>query len=340
VLFTDAEFPELPYPGLRPDVSFLHTDTGGRALSPGGAAPWDWSLPDGTGLAGWLAAAGEPGPDERIPVLGYGSNASPGKLGWLRRHLGLTGAVPVLRAECVDLAAVWATGLRLRDGERPATLTAEPGHREFHAVWLATPEQVRVLDVCEGRGVRYRLARLDTGTVRLADDTVVDGVLAYLAADPVRLPLLVEGRPVRCADTTQAAAKALRGVPGPDHLAARTVDGDPTAGDWPPRLFVYGSLGPGGSAWPLIEPLLSGPPTPAELPATVHDPGTGYPALRFDPAERTPGWLLPLADPAAAWPRLDDYEGAEYVRTRVRLSDGVAAWVYRWHTDPTQHPRW
>ena len=50
-----------------------------------------------------------------------------------------------------------------RDGARPAVLAAAPGVVEDHAVWLATPDQIAVLDRCEGRDDRFRLARLRTG---------------------------------------------------------------------------------------------------------------------------------------------------------------------------------
>ena len=48
------------------------------------------------------------------------------------------------------VAAVWAAGFRLRDGQRPPVLAAAPGVVEQHSVWLATPGQVDVLDHCEG----------------------------------------------------------------------------------------------------------------------------------------------------------------------------------------------
>lgn len=156
------------------------------------------------------------GHDGRVPVLAYGSNACPAKITWLRENLGLTGDVVVLRARCRDLSAVWAWGLRERDGQRPATLTAYPGIVETHAVWLATPDQVAVLDVCEGRGSRYHRAKLKTG-VTLADGTALPGVFAYVGASPVRMPLLVDGSPVRTADVPQADARSLNGVPAPSH---------------------------------------------------------------------------------------------------------------------------
>jgi hypothetical protein len=201
--FTDEDFPADPYPGARPERSFLHRDGHGYALP------------------------GRIEVDGRIPVLAYGSNACPSKITWLRQNLGLTGAVVVLRARCTGLAAVWAAGLRLRDGQRPATLTAMPGVVETHAVWLATQEQLAVLDVCEGRGERYRLARLNltgpgtgehTGTTIAVDGgTRLPAVLAYVGASPARRPLLVDGRPVRTADVAQREAVALDGVAAPAH---------------------------------------------------------------------------------------------------------------------------
>jgi hypothetical protein len=118
---------------------------------------------------------------------------------------------------CAGLAAVWAAGLRKRDGQRPATLAALPGVVEDHAVWFATPDQLAVLDVCEGRGNRYDLARLTGADIRLEDGTRLDGVHAYVANSDIRRPLLVDGRPVRVADVEQARAAALTGVPAPGH---------------------------------------------------------------------------------------------------------------------------
>ncbi|WP_307795817.1 gamma-glutamylcyclotransferase [Amycolatopsis sp. 195334CR] len=161
--------------------------------------------------------------DGRIPVLAYGSNACPSKITWLRRALGLTGAVTVLQAKCTGLAAVWASGRRVVDDQRPATLAAMPGVVEEHAVWLATPEQLRVLDVCEGRGHRYHLARVHTGEVTLANGASLPDVLAYVAASPIRLPLLVDGKPVRTAEMAQAQAGVLTGETATTHGLSVTV---------------------------------------------------------------------------------------------------------------------
>lgn len=155
-------------------------------------------------------------------MLAYGSNACPSKITWLREELGLTGAVTVLRATCHGLAAVWAAGLRKRDGQRPATLAAMPGATEVHAIWLATPDQLAVLDVCEGRGDRYHLAKLHSGRILLGDGSAVEA-LAYVGASAQRMPLLVDGRPVRTADVSQEAAVALVGEPSESDGLDRTV---------------------------------------------------------------------------------------------------------------------
>ncbi|WP_326566488.1 gamma-glutamylcyclotransferase [Amycolatopsis rhabdoformis] len=188
----------MPYPGARPGQSFVHVDGAGYPLS---AAP-----------AGWR---------DRLPVLAYGSNACPSKITWLRTELGLSGPVVAARVRCSGLAAVWASGLRKVDDQRPATLTALPGV-EWHFLWFVTPEQRAVLDVCEGRGTRYHLARLDSGVVEL-DGTVVSGVHAYVGASAVRFPLLVDGRPVRVADVPQAEAALLLGTPASAHGLDCTV---------------------------------------------------------------------------------------------------------------------
>lgn len=318
-MFADAEFPAEPYPGARPDVSFLHSDGHGAELRPAGRAPWTWRTQDAlVDLS------------QGIPVLSYGSNACPSKITWLRRELGLTGPVTVLRVHCTGLSAVWASTLRVRDGQRPATLAAASGRVETHAVWLATPEQVRVLDVCEGRGERYRLVRLRTGEIRTEDGLLLPDVLTYVGASEIRLPLLVDGAPVPCAEVAQAEAIGLVGEPGPDGLDATTIDGAPRVDDWPDKVFVYGTLQPTGTAWDLAAPLTIGEPARGELAGTLYDTGLGWPALRLTGTDPVPGFVLTLRSPAAAFAVLDEYEGGEYRRVRAVLADGTLCWTYEW----------
>ncbi|MFI6102370.1 gamma-glutamylcyclotransferase [Lentzea sp. NPDC051213] len=265
-----------------------------------------------------------------MPVLGYGSNANPSKVTWLREELGLEGPAVVLRARCEGFSAVWADGTRARDGQRPATLAAAPGVVEEHSVWFATPEQLRVLDRCEGRGLRYRLVRLHTGRVVLYNGGVIDSVLAYTAGSKKRMPTLVNGRMVRCADVSQGHAAMLRGRPAlTDGLELTEVHGAPSADDWPELLFVYGTLQPGASAWHLMEPhVVDSEET--RLPGTLLDTGLGYPALRPGAGLGVPGFVLRLRSPEDALPLLDEYEGEDYRRVRVVLPDGRIAWTYLW----------
>jgi gamma-glutamylcyclotransferase (GGCT)/AIG2-like uncharacterized protein YtfP len=318
----DEAFPADPYPGVAPGWSFVHDDATTHRLSPDPGAAGGWRV-DGTGIDAWLAARGAPPLAERVPVLAFGSNRCPSKISWLRRELGLTGPVVVLHAAVAGVAAVWAAGWRARDGARPATLAVvdddEPP--EVHGVWLATPDQVAVLDVCEGRGHRYALARVHAARVVSLDDGVrLDPVLAYWPADPIRAPLLVDGAPVRCRDVAQEAARALEGEPGPVAADAAAVvpAGSPDPRAWPDRVFVYGTLQPGASAWWRLAPAAR-ETWPAVTTGRVHDTGRGYPALARDAGGVARGHVVGLTDPVGDLPALDAYEGPGYRRERVAV---------------------
>lgn len=190
VRFLDADYPADPYPGRRPPASYVHDEGVGHRIEPPGE---QW-------LAEWLAARGAAGVARRTAVLAYGSNACPAKLTWLREQCGLAGPVPVLLARCTGLAAVWATGRRAHDGVRPVVLAVAPGVREQHAVLLADDEQLRALDLCEGVDddpPRYRREPLSFGAVTAEDGRPFAGLQYYRGARPDRMPLLVDGRPVR-----------------------------------------------------------------------------------------------------------------------------------------------
>lgn len=332
----DRRFPADPYPGARPPRSFVQLDGLSHPLTPDPALPSGWRV-DGAGdLDGWLAQRGAAPAHGRIPVLAYGSNRNPSKISWMRERLGLAGPVVVLRARTAGLAATWATGRRLVDDQRPAVLAAAPGRVEEHALWLVAPDQFDALDRVEGRFADppyYRLARLRTGEVRGEDGTVIDRALAYLGSDLGRRPLLVDGAPVFCDDLAQDRAKDLLGEPaGTDGLDAETVVGTPQADSWPARVFVYGLLMPGQPSWPLIARYATGSPRRAIVAGSVSDTGLGYPALTLgQDGAGVPGYVVELADPVAAFPALDAYEGPEYRRVRVRVpSDGTACWTYLW----------
>jgi gamma-glutamylcyclotransferase (GGCT)/AIG2-like uncharacterized protein YtfP len=105
------------------------------------------------------------------------------------------------------------------------------------------------------------------------------------------------------------------------------------------RLFVYGTLAPGHSAWSVLEPWVVGEPRTDAVAGCLYDTGRGYPGATFRADERA----LPAStvvhgsvveiDPerrAAALTALDRYEGAEYERVAVRTEAGVEATAYAW----------
>ena len=335
-MWEDAAFPADPYPGAVPAGSFAHVDGVTRALVPG-----PWRVGTRT-LDDWLADRDALPTARRIPLLAYGSNRCPSKITWLRRELGLgDGPVVALRVQTTGVAAVWATGLRYRDGQRPAVLAAAPDLVEEHMLWLATPEQIAVLDRCEGRDDRFRLARLRTNgqvSVRAEDGSVIVDPWCYLGHGAIRRPLLVTGRMVRCAELGQADARALDGEPAPDGdgLDAETVVGEPHPDEWPAALFVYGLLRPDQQSWSLVGPHAVGPPRPATVPGAVFDTGCGYPAWLPDSPGDTPGLVVPLREPEKLFPELDAYEGPEYQRIRVVVpADGTVCWAYAWRAPTT-----
>ncbi len=324
----DTDFPADPYPGAVPDVSFAHVDEESHLLHPDPRHGWTvGDLP----LDSWLAGHGAVPCAQRLPLLAYGSNRCPSKITWLRRALGM-GEDPVvaLRVRTHDVAAVWASGLRRRDGQRPAVLAAAPGVVEEHVVWLATPEQIAVLDRCEGRDERFRLARLHTGEVRTTDGGGISAPWCYVAHGAIRQPLRADGALVRCVDLPQEAARELTGEPAADGLDAPTVVGAPLPDEWPTVLFVYGLLQPGGPSWSLVAPYTAGEPRRAAVDGAVYDTGLGYPALRRGTGGRAPGWLVPMRDPTALLPTLDAYEGSQYRRERLVTADGTVCWSYVW----------
>ena len=225
----------------------------------------------------------------------------------------------MLRARTDGLAAVWASGFRARDGQRTSVLGAAPGASEQHAVWLATPEQVAVLDRCEGAATATGWPGWVPVSVHTDDGLRIEAPWCYLGLSAIRRPLLVGRAPVRCADLGQAAAFDLDGVPAPDDgLSAITVHGAPNPDEWPAALFVYGTLQPGQPAWPLARR------TRHRTSATSH---RGRARVRHRlrlprPAPRRAQQLHPAGssrcvDPRCCWRRLDRYEGAEYRRIRV-----------------------
>lgn len=240
--FNCSDFAPDPYPGARPDVSFVEMDGAAWVLDGDSSASSGWSvdLSGGrrTDLDDWLTERHAPRMADRLPLLAYGSNASPGKLEWLRGE-GLAGPSVVVTADVEGAAAVWASGLRVRDDQRPAVLAAVDGAVERHAVWFVTPDQRRIFDGVEGRGQRYRLVWVHLPVI-LADGQRLEWVLAYVAQPPGpgvtteprldRSPLLVNGEMVTVVEVSQDDARTLSGESAPgDGLDVIEVSGDP---DW------------------------------------------------------------------------------------------------------------
>ncbi len=165
----------------------------------------------------WLADHDAPPLADRTPVLAYGSNACPQKITWLRENLHLSGPVVVLRARCTGLSAVWAAGMRSRDGQRPVTLAAAPGIVEDHAVLLVTEDQLAVLDRGEGAGARYRRALLDPAAVTVEGGWTPRELHAYVGARADRMPLLVDGEPMRATEVRHDDLRLQRGVAAESH---------------------------------------------------------------------------------------------------------------------------
>lgn len=103
-----------------------------------------------------------------------------------------------------------------------------------------------------------------------------------------------------------------------------------------PHCFTYGSL-----MWADIMARVCGrefASEPASLADHARHPvhGQDYPGLRPAPGGLVPGRLYRDVD-AAAWARLDAFEGDEYERVRVdvRLAGGAttSAWVYRFRAE-------
>jgi hypothetical protein len=225
--FADADYPADPYPGARPEHSFVELGGSGYRVHPAATAS-GWRVGVEC-LDDWLSAHGAEPLSRRVPVLAYGSNACPGEIPWLREELGLTGPAVVLAARCTGVSAVWACGVRARDGQRPAVLVSAPGVVEDHAVWLVTPEQRRALDECEGRDIRYRLVRLHgPERIELENGGLARDVLAYAAKGEIRRPLLVDGAFVACSDLDQSGARELVGDPATsDGLTYTEIRGEP-----------------------------------------------------------------------------------------------------------------
>ncbi len=95
------------------------------------------------------------------------------------------------------------------------------------------------------------------------------------------------------------------------------------------RLFVYGTLLPGGDWWHVVEPWVIGA-APASTNGTLWDTGDGYPAATFDADRTVHGAVLELIEREVgdALAEIDAFED-EYLRIAVETTLGTA-WSYEW----------
>lgn len=204
-----TDYREQPYPGSRPDGSFVVDRDGGvLPVTPDNACPSGWRVASRGCLDQWLAGHDAPPLSERIAVLSYGSNASPQKI--LRNRIDLPAVC--LAATVVDMAAVWCAGPRHLDGAVPATLAPRPDHEEAHVLSYVVPSDLDLLDSVEGHPMRYERRTLARGSVVREDGLRPHDALAYVGISENRLPVLDEaGEPVLVSDGTtleEAQARA------------------------------------------------------------------------------------------------------------------------------------
>ncbi|MEM8766106.1 MAG: gamma-glutamylcyclotransferase family protein [Pseudomonadota bacterium] len=105
-------------------------------------------------------------------------------------------------------------------------------------------------------------------------------------------------------------------------------DGDPPDA-FPDRLFVYGSLQPGGPNEYVLAPL-EGRWQPASIRGVLREAGwgaaMGYPGLILDAnGDEVSGQIFESPGLAEFWPELDAFEGAEYERVIIEASLGDGA---------------
>ena len=100
------------------------------------------------------------------------------------------------------------------------------------------------------------------------------------------------------------------------------------------RVFVYGTLLPGGVRWPVIGPYVH-TVTPAMVPGVLYDTGQGYPGAHFTDGATTriDGSVLELHAPMLldALDLLDEIEGVDeglFERVVVRPEAQAEAWSY------------
>lgn len=183
-----SSFATAPYPGEVPQWSYCLDRGVVHRLEPAGE---DYALADGTPLTTWLAARDA----HLVPLLTYGSNASPGRLA--EKFGADVDGIACLRGSLTGVLRVLSAQISSR-GTRPVTLVALPEASAPVHLLVLPSQHAPAMDSTEGRpGPFYELCRLvDRDLVLpLAPPVVWRRPLAYVG-HAERGPLLHAGRPV------------------------------------------------------------------------------------------------------------------------------------------------
>jgi gamma-glutamylcyclotransferase (GGCT)/AIG2-like uncharacterized protein YtfP len=105
----------------------------------------------------------------------------------------------------------------------------------------------------------------------------------------------------------------------------------------PTTVFIYGTLLPTESRWPLLEPFAIDARA-ATVAGRLFDTGRGYPCALFSGAGSIPGAVVAIdaARIGEVLALLDEVEGVAfglYERVVVTTDDGEAVWSYAWLGD-------
>ncbi|KRF37367.1 gamma-glutamylcyclotransferase family protein [Nocardioides sp. Soil805] len=326
-----------PYPGQRPYGSFV-IDRDARCwqvrVDESRASGWAVEAAGGAVcLDAWLRDQGAIPLSARVPLLGYGSNASPGKV------VANGTPLPSVHLACTmeDLASVWCVG-DTRAARTPVTLDVVPGHVEQALVMMCDLDEMARLDQVEGRNSQwYDLVLLESGRVVLENGAHLPRPAVYVGGRAERCPMRLAGRPVLRVDLDHDQVRALRTHVTPTSVEPASlgpvvpVGVYPHPGDCVPHLFVYGTLKPGHERWPLLADYVVAEPVDATVAGDLRDTGYGWPALNAGTGCAS-GVLLraEIAAMRQLLATLDEVEGltAGLFCRQARAVGGQVAWVY------------
>jgi hypothetical protein len=186
---TRLNFPAHPYPGARPNTSFVVNRAGlVHTLLRDLLTPSGWRLKlNGQCLEQWLVDQGAEPLSARVPVLSYGSNACPSKI--LRNHDRHGVSLPSVNIRCAVRG--WGAVHAEREcmaGHVPATLVPLPGRREHHFLTYVLREDLKGLDRVEGAPHYYERTVMPPGSVIAPGRRILDDVSVYIGVPGLRGP--------------------------------------------------------------------------------------------------------------------------------------------------------